>query len=69
MINFCISVLQRNEDEGIGFEDLDVLQLELETLLVSVVKRKGQLESEMEALLNWHDFKHRDRKSPIKAVS
>ncbi|RWS15841.1 transcriptional adapter 3-like protein [Dinothrombium tinctorium] len=55
------AVLNRTEDEGIGLEDLDALQLELETLLVSVIKRKTQLENEMESLANWQD-KPRDKK-------
>ncbi|RWS30231.1 transcriptional adapter 3-like protein [Leptotrombidium deliense] len=62
------SVLNRSEEEGIGLEDLDALQLELETLLVSVVKRQAQLESEMESLANWQD-KPKDKKSAISEIS
>jgi len=61
-------VVERNEDEGINSEDLDALQLELETLLVSVVKRQRLLESEMEALVSWCDSKNRDKRSPNKTV-
>ncbi|CAG2119818.1 unnamed protein product, partial [Medioppia subpectinata] len=60
------SVVQRSEDEGIGSEDLDVLQLELESLLVSVVQRQRLLETEMESLINWCDSKNKDKRSPNK---
>ncbi|CAG2180937.1 unnamed protein product, partial [Oppiella nova] len=61
------SVVQRSEDEsGIGAEDMDVLQLELESLLVSVVQRQRLLETEMESLTNWCDSKNRDKRSPHK---
>ena len=62
------SVVERNEDT-ISSEDLDLLQLELETLLVSVVKRQRLLQTEMEALVNWYDVKNRDKRSPNKAVN
>jgi hypothetical protein len=61
-------VVQRNEDESITSEDLDAIQLELETLLVSVVKRQRLIETEMEALINWYDTKNRDKRSPNKTV-
>ncbi|XP_054161572.1 transcriptional adapter 3-A-like [Oppia nitens] len=60
------SVVERNEDEGIGSEDLDALQSELETLLVSVVQRQRLLETEMESLVNWSDSKNKDKRSPTK---
>ena len=48
----CITVLQRSEHDGIGLEDTNILQSELETLLSSVAKRMRQLETEIQALNN-----------------
>ena len=45
---FCpryTTVLQRTEEEGIGEDELDTLQLELENLLSNVSKRMRLLES------------------------
>jgi len=55
---FCpryTTVLQRTEDEGIGEDELDTLQLELENLLSNVSKRMRLLESETQSLNNWPD--------------
>lgn len=62
--------MQRKEEEGVCYEDLDPLQLELEELLVSVSKRRIQIEKEMDVLLNWHvkEPKSKDKKSPFKTV-
>ena len=49
---FLLSVLQRSEDDGIGFEELDTLQSEIETLLASVAKRMRLLEGEEGNLAN-----------------
>ncbi|KAI1289978.1 Transcriptional adapter 3 [Halotydeus destructor] len=46
------TIIGRSEEEGVGLEDLDALQAELETLLVSVVKRQRLLEDERESLVN-----------------
>lgn len=54
-------VIERDEGEGIKLEELDALQLEIESLLVSVVCRKRQIEDEMESLFNWQD-KLKDKK-------
>lgn len=40
------AVLARSEDDGIGIEELDTLQLELETLLSSASRRLRVLEAE-----------------------
>ncbi|XP_067124804.1 transcriptional adapter 3 [Centruroides vittatus] len=53
------TVLQRNDEELVGIEDLDALQLEMETLLVSVTKRRHQLEQEMQILVTWQDKKEK----------
>eukprot|EP00058_Branchiostoma_floridae_P027090 XP_002612581.1 hypothetical protein BRAFLDRAFT_219592 [Branchiostoma floridae] len=54
----CASlVLSRTEEEGIGEEELDTIQLELETLLASVSKRMRQLEGETQVLIDWQDRK------------
>lgn len=62
------SILERDESEGVGLEDLDTLQLELESLLVSVITRKNLLESEMELLVNLQDVKMKEKKSIFKAT-
>ncbi|KAG1667391.1 Transcriptional adapter 3-A [Nymphon striatum] len=46
------SVLARTEEEGVALEDLDVIQLELETLLTSVNKRKHLVQEEMQILIS-----------------
>jgi transcriptional adapter 3 len=58
--------LNRSEEEGVGLEDLDVLQLELEKLLVAVTQRQMQLDNETEALMSWQDTKPKERKSVVK---
>jgi transcriptional adapter 3 len=40
------AVLGRSEDDGIGIEELDTLQLELETLLSSASRRLRALEEQ-----------------------
>ena len=48
LLQFCpryTTVLQRTEDEGIGEDELDTMQLELENLLSNVSKRMRLLES------------------------
>ena len=40
------AVLSRSEDDGIGIEELDTLQLELETLLSSANRRLRALEEQ-----------------------
>ncbi|XP_038053281.1 transcriptional adapter 3-B-like isoform X2 [Patiria miniata] len=54
------TVLQREEGEGIVMDELDTLQLELETLLASVSKRMLQLETENKTLIDW--LERRDKK-------
>lgn len=44
------AVLARSEDDGIGIEELDTLQLELETLLSSASRRLRVLEAETQVL-------------------
>ncbi|XP_023242315.1 transcriptional adapter 3-B-like [Centruroides sculpturatus] len=61
------TVLQRNDEELVGIEDLDALQLEMETLLVSVTKRRHQLEQEMQILVTWQDKK--EKKTSGKQVT
>ena len=40
------SVLKRNEQDGVGMEDIDALQMELEAMLSSTVVRKLALKEE-----------------------
>lgn len=51
------AVLARSEDDGIGIEELDTLQLELETLLSSASRRLRLLETETQILTDWQDKK------------
>ena len=44
------SVLKRSEHDGIGMEDIDTLQMELEALLSSTVVRKMTLKDEVKVL-------------------
>ncbi|XP_015114435.1 transcriptional adapter 3-B [Diachasma alloeum] len=55
------SILQRPVDEGVGMEDLDILQLELETLLSSVVVRNRMLQEEISCLSSAEE--RRDKRS------
>lgn len=51
------SVLRRSEQDGIGMEDIDTLQLELEALLSSTVVRKMTLKEEIKVLSNLEKYK------------
>lgn len=46
------AVLARSEDDGIGIEELDTLQLELETLLSSASRRLRVLEAETQVIVH-----------------
>ncbi|XP_012231198.1 transcriptional adapter 3-B [Linepithema humile] len=56
-----ISILKRSAEEGVGMEDLDELQLELETLLSAVVVRHRTLQDEITNLSSAEE--RRDRRS------
>lgn len=60
--------MNRAEEEGIGLEDLDDLQTELESMLVDVRKRSFAIQSEIEALTNWQESQIKPKKgsSPSK---
>lgn len=47
------AVLGRSEDDGIGIEELDTLQLELETLLSSASRRLRALEEQRQVGESW----------------
>lgn len=47
------AVLGRSEDDGIGIEELDTLQLELETLLSSASRRLRALEEQRQVGASW----------------
>ncbi|XP_052798333.1 transcriptional adapter 3-A-like isoform X2 [Mya arenaria] len=49
------AVLSRGEGESIGLEELDGIQVDLETLLNSVGKRLKVLENEIQILQNWQE--------------
>ena len=50
-------VVQRSEADGIGFEDVDTLQVELEALLSATVVRKVTLKEEIKVLANVERYK------------
>ena len=50
-------VLRRSEHDGIGLEDVDTLQLELEALLSATVVRKFTLKEETKVLNNIEKYK------------
>ena len=51
------SVLKRNENDGIGMEDIDTLQMELEAMLSATVVRKNTLKEELEILNDIEKYK------------
>ena len=55
--NFALLVLRRSENDGIGFEDVDTLQLELEALLSATVVRKFTLKDESKVISNIEKYK------------
>jgi len=59
------TVLSRSESETLGLEELDGVQVDLETLLNSVGKRLKVLENEIQILQNWQE-KNGDLKPPAK---
>lgn len=67
-MNVFFVVLAKSGDETVRLEDLDSLQTELETLLVSVVKRQMTIESEMDALVTWQE-KPKDKKPVLVKVN
>lgn len=54
---FSFAVLSRSEEDGIGIEELDAIQTDLETLLAAAGLRLKQLENEKQILVNWADKK------------
>jgi hypothetical protein len=54
---FLGTVLRRNEQDGVGLEDIDALQLELEALLSATVVRKMTLKEEVKILNNIEKYK------------
>ncbi|XP_018058941.1 PREDICTED: transcriptional adapter 3 [Atta colombica] len=57
------SILKRTAEEGIVMDDLDTLQLELETLLSAVVVRHRTLQDEIASLFSAEERKDRRSKS------
>lgn len=57
------TILNRTEDEGVGMDDLDALQLELEALLSAVVVRSRVLREEIQVLSNAEE--KRDKKGKL----
>lgn len=61
-------LLNRRDEQNVGIEDLDGLQLEIEAILTTVITRKLQLENEMESLVNWQESKAKDKKPTAKVM-
>lgn len=57
------AILNRTEEEGVGMDDLDALQLELEALLSAVVVRSRVLREEIQVLSNAEE--KRDKKGKL----
>ena len=61
------AVLKRNEQDGVGMEDIDALQMELEAMLSSTVVRKMTLKEELDVLCNVEKYRGQgklNRKGP-----
>lgn len=63
------AILSKSEDDTLNFDDLDPLQLELETLLSSVTKRMRELDCEKKILINWQEKKELKKPNGSKAHS
>lgn len=64
------AILNRTEDDGVGMEDLDALQLELEALLSAVVVRSRVLQEEIRVLSNAEEKRSGDnKKGKISTIS
>jgi len=61
------AVLKRSDQDGVGMEDIDALQMELEAMLSSTVVRKITLKEELDVLFDIDKYKGRgklNRKGP-----
>lgn len=61
-----LTVLSRTADESVTEDELGLLQQELETMLVSVTRRRQLLVGESEALALWQDNK--TKPNEIRAI-
>lgn len=52
------SILNRSEGDGVGIEEIDTLQMEIESLLVNVMQRSRQLKIETMILDDWNSDKN-----------
>lgn len=50
-------VLNRNEGDLVGIEEIDTLQMEIESILVNVIQRNRQLKIETMILDDWNNEK------------
>jgi len=51
-------VLNRPDGDGVGIEEMDTLQMELESILVNVMQRTRSLKVETMVLDNWTSDKN-----------
>ena len=51
------SVLKRSDQDGVGMEDIDTLQMELEAMLSATVVRKMTLKEELDVIVNVERYK------------
>jgi transcriptional adapter 3 len=64
-----VNILKRTTEEGVGMEDLDTLQLELETLLSTVVVRHRTLQDEIISLSSVEERRGDRRSKSGKSMS
>ena len=51
------AVLKRSDQDGVGMEDIDALQMELEAMLSATVVRKTNLKEELDVLFDIEKYK------------
>ena len=61
-------MLRRSDSDGVGLEDIDTLQLELEAMLTAAVVRKMTLKEEIKVLTNADKYRG-SGKNPTRRVS
>jgi len=64
------AVIGRTEEEGVGLEDLDTLQTEIELMLINVTQRSIAIDVEQDALINWSESQIKpNKKSKLETPS
>lgn len=63
---FIFSVLLRQDGDGVGIEEIDNLQTELESLLVEAMQRTRKYKIEIMTIENWNKQKGENFKLKVK---